>query len=362
MKVAVVYNDPNPDSYKQREVPSPGELNFEPYFDVEHINPLDGYEAIAGALRETGYEAYTLNIFDDFRNFLKDYHKNKPDIIFNMVEIYHDRAYLEMSFACLLELMKVPYTGAPPLALGTCQRKIMAKSILASLGINTPKFHIISKSDDCAGVNLKFPLIVKPSQEDASLGIENESVVNNHDELIARVNFVLKKFKQPVLVEEFIPGRELNVAVMGNKKPRVLPISEVDFSRMPKHLHNIVSFQAKWDPFHEAYHSTVAVCPAELPAEVEEKAKDLAFKAFNALGCRDYARVDMRLTENHELFVLEVNPNPDLTEDAGFMRSTRAAGYSFRRTLKRIVEFAWARREKAPAIRTRRQKRQASAV
>ena len=115
---------------------------------------------------------------------------------------------------------------------------------------------------------------------------------------------------------------------------------------MPDYLPNIVSFQAKWDPYHEAYHSTIPVCPAIIPKEVEERAKELALKAFRALGCRDYARVDMRLSTKNGLFVLETNPNPDLTEDAGFMRSSKAAGMSYKKTLKKIVDLAYARRKK----------------
>ncbi|MGE5401417.1 MAG: D-alanine--D-alanine ligase family protein [Ignavibacteriales bacterium] len=346
MKVAVVYNISHSDlAYYQRNA-TPSEINFEPYFDLEHSNPIDGYDSLAVALRQAGYDAYSLNIFDDYRTFMDDYKRNCPDVVFNLVELYKDKAFLEMNFACLLQMMNVPYTGAPPLALGTCQRKILVKSVLSSLGINTPKYRVISSQEEISDLGLSYPLIVKPSMEDASLGIEDESVVNDPVRLCERVNFVLNHFRQKVLLEEYIDGRELNVAVLGDKKPRVLPISEIDFSLMPTHLNNIVSYQAKWDPFHEAYHMARPICPSILPDEVEEKAKELALRAFVALGCRDYARVDMRLSKKNELFVLEVNPNPDLTEDAGFMRSSRAAGYSFRRTLKKIVDLAWARRIK----------------
>ena len=159
-----------------------------------------------------------------------------------------------------------------------------------------------------------------------------------------RIEYILKYFAQPVLVEEFIDGRELNVAVMGDKKLRALPISEIDFSKMPDNLHNIVSYQAKWDPHHESYHKTIPKCPAKLPKKVENKAKEIAIEAVKIMGCRDYARVDMRLSKEKELFVLEVNPNPDLTEGAGFMRSAAAAGLTYAQALKKIALFAWDRR------------------
>lgn len=344
MKVAVVYNIAPADLKVTKKKIRTDKLEFEPYFDVETSNdPTESYEHIAQALRDVGYDAYTLNILDDYNKFLQDYKQNSPDVIFNMVEIYKDRAYLEMSFACFLELMKVPYTGAPPLTLGTCIRKIKAKSIFKAFNINTPKFRIVKKVEDCENLDLSYPVIVKPSMEDASIGIEDESVVNDYESLIKRVEHVLDRFKQDVLLEEFINGRELNVAVLGDKNPKVLPISEIDFTNMPSHLNKIVSYQAKWDPLHIAYHTTLPICPSVLPEEVEKKAKDLALSAFQALGGRDYARVDIRLSKKNELFVLEVNPNPDLTEDAGFMRSARVAGYSYKRALKKIVDLAVAR-------------------
>jgi D-alanine-D-alanine ligase len=346
MKVAIVFNESNPDYYKQRYQQQKKDINFETYFDLEYSNPFDSFQQMAQALQYVGYESYTLNILDNYEIFLKDYKKNKPDVVFNLVEIFRDNAHLEMTFAGLLELMRIPYTGADPIALGTCQRKTMAKSIMSTFGIPTPKYQIITKPEEIDNIQSKFPMIVKPTMEDASIGIEYDSVVDNYDKLKIKIENILLNLRQYALIEEYIEGRELNVAVLGDKKLKVLPISEIDFSRMPDHLHNIVSFQAKWDPFHEAYHSTVAICPAILPKEIEEKAKEVALRAFRALGCRDYARIDMRLSSKNELFVLEANPNPDLTEDAGFMRSTKAAGISYKQTLKRIVDFAYLRRIK----------------
>jgi len=245
-----------------------------------------------------------------------------------------------------MELMQVPYTGADPIALRTCQRKTMAKSIIKTFGIPTPDYQIITRPEEIADIHLKYPIIVKPTMEDASIGIEFDSVVENYENLKSKIENILFNMHQYALAEEYIEGRELNVAVLGDTRLKVLPISEIDFSRMPDYLHNIVSFQAKWDPYHEAYHSTVAICPAILPKEVEEKAKEIALKAFRSLGCRDYARIDMRLSPKNELFVLEANPNPDLTEDAGFMRSSKATGMSFKKTLKKIVDLAYARRIK----------------
>ena len=343
MKVAVVYNEAYQEINDQYSTESPEELGFKPYFDLDESDPIAEYESIAAHLRKSGYEAYILNILDNVNIFLEDLKKNKPDVIFNFVEIYKDIPELEMGFAGLMELLHIPYTGAPPIALGTCQSKYLTKGILSTIGIRVARSKFIQNPKKIYRLNLDYPLIVKPSLEDASVGIDVEAVVSDYKHLRDRINYIFSEFEQPVLVEEYIEGRELNVAVLGDKNPKVLPISEIDFSKMPEHLYNIVSYQAKWEPLHEAYHKTIPICPARLPKKIEAEAKKIALKAFRAMRCRDYCRVDMRLSKENKLYVLEVNPNPDLTEDAGFMRSMKHAGYSYRRALKTIVDLAAAR-------------------
>lgn len=345
MKVAVVYNEANPEIYQKQSAKIKTDLDFKPVFDIDYVNPISEYEEIAQTLIKSGYEAYTLNIKDNCNVFMKDYEKNKPDVVFNFVEIYRDQPKLEMNFTGLMELLNVAYTGAPPMALGTCQNKSLTKRILNSVGIRTPRYKIIKSMDGSFRLGLQYPLIVKPALEDASVGIENESIVQNVEQLKKRVEYVFNSFKQPALVEEFITGRELNVAVFGDKKPIVLPISEIDFSEMPDNLHPIVSYQAKWDPHHEAYHKTIPICPAPLSDETKVEAEQMALQCFKIVGARDYARVDIRLSnKDNKLYVLEVNPNPDLTIDAGFMRSAKHGGYSYKKALRMIVDFAYERK------------------
>jgi D-alanine-D-alanine ligase len=352
LKVAVVFNEAHPELYVKTEEVDKNELNFVPYFEVENLTPVEEYELLAKRLAKVGINAYPLNIIDDIQVLIDDFKKNKPDVVFNFIEIYKDNSRLEMNIVGLLELLHIPYTGAPAMSLANSQSKVLAKRLLKILGVSTPNFMVFKKALTRYKHDLRFPLMVKPAFEDASVGIENESIVLNNNQLKNRINYVLHHFVQPALVEEFIEGRELNVAVMGDKKPKALPISEIDFSEMPDHLHNIVSYQAKWDPDHEAYHKTIPICPAELPIEIENKAKEIAVTAFKAMGCRDYARVDMRLSKDNKLYVLEVNPNPDLTEGAGFMRSAEAAGYSYVTALKKIIMLAFKRGEKNKLHRT----------
>lgn len=349
IKVAVVFNEAHPEFYKIPEsTEKTGE--FKEYFEVEELTPMEEYEQMAKRLCKVGLDAYTLNIKDDIQLILDDIKKNKPDVIFNFVEIYKEVARYEMNIVGLYELIGIPYTGAPPLALANCQSKALTKRILSEYGIKTPKYKVFRKPAANYKSTLKFPVIVKPVYEDASVGIENESIVANQTELNERINYVFHYFNQPALCEEFIDGRELNVAVIGDKKPKVLPISEIDFKKMPDHLYNIVSYQAKWDPLHESYHKTIPICPARLPKRVEEKAKQMALDAFKVMGVRDYSRVDMRLSKDNHLYVLEVNPNPDLTEGAGFMRSAATSGLSYAAALKKIVKFAYERGKRKERI------------
>lgn len=344
MKVAVIFNDFTLEETPSSPAQKNPDLGFKPYFAISNHDPLADFRDIVNAINKSGYDAYLLNIRDDINLFMDDFLTNKPNVIFNLVELYKENPKLEMPFAGVLELLKVPITGAPPIALGTCQNKTLTKRILKRAGVRTPDFRFIEKREKIYRHGLQYPLIVKPAFEDASVGIENDSIVYNQEGLRKRIDHVFEHYEQPVLLEEFIDGRELNVAVMGDKEPFALPISEIDFTRMPKHLHNIVSYQAKWDPYHEAYHKTIPVCPAKLPQKITREAQKIALTCFKAVGCRDYARVDIRLSKDKKLYVLEVNPNPDLTEGAGFMRSAHAGGYTYRKALKKIVDLAWARR------------------
>lgn len=342
IKVLVLYNEAHPEFYQKPTKPAP-ELDFKLYFEVETLTPMEEYEIMVKKLRRVGFDAFALNIKDDLSVFLNEVNNNRPDVIFNFVEIYKEKPRLEMNFVGLYELLGIPYTGAPAITLANCQSKFLTKKLLNYHGIKTAKFHLFKMIPEKLNLETKYPVIVKPAYEDASVGIENESIVYNKEALLKRIEYIFKHFNQPALVEEFIEGREFNVSVMGDLKLKVLPISEIDFSKMPDHLHNIVSYQAKWDPHHESYHKTIPICPAKISKSLEEKLKHTAISAFKIMGTRDYARVDMRVTSDEEVYVLEVNPNPDLTEGAGFMRSAHAAGLSYGQALKKIIMLAYER-------------------
>lgn len=339
-KVAIYFNLSETEAAGTPKVNSESDLGFETYFDIDQTSPLEEFKEIAELLNKNGFQAYIFNLHNSVHELISDLESKKPDVIFNFVEEFLDNPRLEMNVCALYELFRVPYTGAPPFALAACQNKVHTKRILDTFDIKTPKFKLIRQIKPKYSHHLKFPIIVKPPFEDASAGIENESIVRTNIELNDRVAYIINEFNQPALIEEYIEGRELNVSVFGDKELTVLPISEIDFTDVPDHIENIVSYSAKWDPMHEAYHKTIPVCPAILSKRVQKKVEEIALAAFKAMGVRDYARIDMRLAPDNTLYVLEVNPNPDVSEGVAFMRSAEAAGHSFEEMIVKIVNLA----------------------
>ncbi len=250
-----------------------------------------------------------------------------------------------MNVAGLYELLQLHYTGSNPLTLGSCLNKVRAKEILTFHKINVPPYRVFNSPDEVSRKKVRFPAIAKPIHEDASIGISNSSVVYDRDHLQELLATMLKKFKQPILVEQFVEGREFNVAIVGNDEVVALPVSEIDFSTMPTGYHHIVSYEAKWMPDSVEYKSTVPICPAKINRRIEQKIQNTAIRSYQAMGCRDYARVDMRMDKTGNVFVLEVNPNPDLSPNgSGFARSAAAFGWSYGQLIDNIVQSAIKRR------------------
>jgi D-alanine-D-alanine ligase len=350
LKISVLYNQPVSGEAEQRKYISENgqlkegsvlpkgteepvlkkQLTPQEMIDLSEVGVLEEMEDIKAALSSLGYRPSTFNVDSDIDRLYRHLQAEKPDLVFNLVESLENEAIQEMHVAGLYELLKIPYTGAGPLALGTALNKPRVKEILTSHGIKTPKFQVFYPLEKIVpDEGMQFPMIVKPAREDASVGISDRSVVNTAGEL-----------------EEYIDGRELNVALLGNKEPETLPISEIDFSGLTDSMHRIVSYEAKWMQGTIAYEGTKGMCPAVLTAGQESRIRAMALKCFNLIGCRDYARVDFRLSREGVPYVLEVNPNPDISDDAGFARSARAFGLGFPETIGRIVEVAMERYRK----------------
>ena len=310
--------------------------------DLSEVGVLEEREHVQKVLQQSGYQTSLFNMNGDIKRLIRFLEEKDPDLIFNLCESVGNDAIQEMHVAGIYELMGVPYTGASAFVLGTCLHKARVKELLTAHKIPTPRYVIYRNiaEMDANGLGLQYPLIVKPSREDASVGIDNNSIVENVTALRKRVRHIFSQYGQPAIVEEYVTGREINIAIIGNKRPIVLPISEIDFSGLPADYPKIVTYNAKWMQGTPEYIGTVGVCPSILPPEVEKKVKEIALKVYRIMGLRDYARVDIRLTKNYSPYVIEANPNPDISDDAGFARSARAYGLSFDETICKIVEYA----------------------
>src|SRR3990172_2286617 len=339
--VCVVYNEPSSGwGIRRQYITENGTLQVggrggkntpqETMVDLSEVGVLAEMEDISRALQAQGYRASIFNVNADIVRFVKFLDETKPDVIFNLVESVGNKSIHEMHAVGIFELMEIPYTGSEPLVLGTALNKVKVKELLLFRGLSTPGYQLIESpvkySLDPA---LTFPLIVKPAHEDASIGIETKSIVMSAAELRRRIRHIYEEYDQPALVEEYIDGRELNVGILGNKKPVIFPISEIDMSTLPKQYPKIISYNAKWLKGSDEYEHTKGVCPAILPEDVASRVREMALDAYRAGGCRDYARVDFRMNAGNVPYILEVNPNPALSDDAGFARAARAQCYTF---------------------------------
>jgi D-alanine-D-alanine ligase len=304
---------------------------------------LSRLQAVQEALGSLGYPVQTLEARGELSAFLKKIRSARADLIFNLCEEFLGRTRLEMNVAALLELLDIPFTGSSALALGLSQDKGKTKSLLAFHGIPTPAYRVWQPGMDGLLSGWRFPLIVKPLREDASLGIDNDAFILDKKTLQQQVQKIYQGYEQPVLIEEYIEGRELNVSILGNEDPQVLPISEIDFSSMPPGRPKICGYAAKWVESSQEFAYTVPRCPARLSPRIEKKVRKVSLEAYRVMECRDYARVDIRLSPRGIPYVLEINANPDISPDAGMTRSARTAGYTYAEFISHIVELSWAR-------------------
>jgi D-alanine-D-alanine ligase len=322
----------------------------------EETNPAyilrEDVGAVEESLRELGFRPYVFSVERFSRDLIQVLLDVSPKFVFNLCEEIDGNSELEMYAAGLLELMEIPYTGSKPLALGLALNKFHVKQILRSAGIPTPRGYPRSperKSPVPRG--MRVPVIVKPAHEDASLGINSHSVCRTANQIEKQIQYIHNVYQQEALVEEYLEGREFNVSIMEQNNPEVLAISEIDFSGLPEGEPKIVSYRAKWDEESPLFHATIPICPANLSKRLENRIRYIAIRSYQCIGCRDYARVDMRTDSRGNLYVLEVNPNPDISPKAGFARAARAAGYSYSEMIQRISGAAMARRANiAPAV------------
>ncbi len=302
---------------------------------------------IERALKASDHECERVVVDDKVEPLIKALTKYGPDIVVNLAESFAGRSALESNVAALLNLLGLRYTGSSPAGLMLAGDKTLTKKVLTFHGILTARFATVFRGAvDWAG-DIKFPLILKPPQEDASLGITQKSIVNDVQELLQTISSLQTEYQSPVLAEEFIDGREFYVGVLGNSDAQALPVMELDFSGFPEGMPKIASWEAKWgdegDEKGAEFEGTKSVFPTDLSDDLTQRMQKVAVDAFHALRLRDYARVDLRVTAKEEIYVIEVNPNCYLEKKAEFATAARKSGIEYPALINRIIELANAR-------------------
>jgi D-alanine-D-alanine ligase len=313
------------------------------YLDSEDENSKE-YEAVvpqvARALRSLGHRVSILGVYGDVKRLVAGLSRRKPDLVFNLMEMFGENVFGDIPVAGLLDLLGLKYTGSGPGELYLSQDKGLTKKLLAFEDILYPRFLVFSRQQAFeTGGNLRMPLFVKPLRSDASLGIGGKSLVHDAVQLMERVAFIRKELNDSALAEEYIEGREFFVGVLGNSQPKPLPPVEVDFTGFPEGVPKVLDSKAKWDERSKEYKGTKSVL-ANLPDELRARLQKVAVDAYRALRVRDYGRVDLRLTETGEIYVLEVNASCYLERSSEFAMSAMAAGMKYPELIQRIVDLA----------------------
>lgn len=266
--------------------------------------------------------------------------RNRPDIVFNLLEDFADVPLYDQNVVSYLELMGLPYTGCNPRGLFLARDKALTKQILAYNGVPVPEFWIFPRGRRFRPPpDIKFPAIVKSLNQDASAGISQASVVHDSVKLQRRIEFMHERVRSDALVERYVDGRELYVGLLGNDRPRVFPIWEMYLSKLPKGSHRIATGQVKWNaPYQKRYKIRTGKARGLKPP-LREKINRLCRRAYRLLGLTGYARIDLRLTGEGDVYVLEANPNPQLAYGEDFAESAERAGISYESLIQRILHL-----------------------
>jgi D-alanine-D-alanine ligase len=296
-------------------------------------------EEIFEALEKLGHEP-TYMMLDGEDKSLTALARHETDLFFNLVESYAGDDTMEMHVAAYLDLLGRSYTGAGPQGLYLAQDKSVAKKLFQFYNIRTPYFATCYQGKLDHSQDISFPLIIKPISEDGSLGIDQGSVVESVKELMERIHYVQEEFNSPALIEEYIEGREIYAGILGNQNPEVLPLVEMDLSRLPEGMPKVAGTEVKWEKDSEAYKVTKSAPVEGMDEETTELLGTTALNAYRILKLRDYGRIDMRLTDKGEVYVIEANPNPWLSSNSEFFMAAKKSGRSYADMIEQIINLA----------------------
>ena len=295
---------------------------------------------VTSTLRRLGHDVRCVGVLDSLTELRSAIAEWEPDIVFNLLEEFDGIVTYDQHVVAFLELLRQPYTGCNPRGLLLSRDKTLAKQLLAFHRIATPQFAVFRRGARIhVPRRLRFPLFVKSTVEDASLGIAQASVVEDAARLKERIEFVHEQIKSDALVEEYIEGRELYVGVMGNERLTRLPVWEMVFGSLPDSLAAIATRKVKWDKRYQSRYGITTHAAADLPPAVLASLDRLSRRIYRALGLSGYARMDFRVNPQGQVYVLEANANPNLEAAEDFAESARAAGTSYEELLERLMDL-----------------------
>ncbi|MDG1874607.1 MAG: D-alanine--D-alanine ligase [Mariniblastus sp.] len=309
-------------------------------FKPEEILEWQTEYDVVTTLREIGHEVLPLGVYDDLGDLRRATEDFKPHIWFNLLEEFHGVGVYDHHVVSYLELMKQHYTGCNPRGLLLARDKPLAKKIMSYHNISSPDFFVVPRRQKTrAPLGIQYPLLVKSASEDASLGISQDSIVNDLKSLQDRVAYIHGDTETDALVESFIPGRELYVGVIGNRRLKVYPIWEMVFENADPDDPLIATSRVKWDMDHQKQLGIKTVRAEGIPKAVESKINQVCKNVYNALSLSGYGRIDLRLREDGEVFVIEANPNPNISFGEDFAESAESIGISYEKTLRKIISL-----------------------
>jgi D-alanine-D-alanine ligase len=292
-------------------------------------------------LHNMGHEAEALGVHNDLDVFQNALVEKSPDIVFNLLEEFHSVPHYDQHVVSYLELKQQPYTGCNPRGLMLSHDKTLAKKLLTFHKIPTPRFQFYPRGKTIKKIpkKLRYPLIVKSAMDDASLGIAQASIVRDEHKLRERVAYLWEEQKSDVLVEEYIEGREFYVGVLGNERLEVLPVWELSFENLPLKDARIATARAKWDPVYQKKIGVKTAAARDLTPKQQRKIEKITREVYRVLDLSGYARMDFRMSEEGDLYVLEANPNPNLSFGEDFAESAELTGTNYEQLLQKIINL-----------------------
>lgn len=341
MNVALAYNvKPESDTFTENLPPIRSDNFTQTESVIEAYAEWDTWETII-ALKDAIEVFHNVTLIEADNNAFEKFKQSKPDIVFNIAEGFNNLSR-ESQIPAMLDMLKIPYTGSDALTLGICLDKARTKEILSYYNIPNANFILVDKIKPLSNHSIEFPSIVKPVSEGSSKGIFNSSLVRNYYELNAEIKRVIDVYNQPAIIEEFLPGKEFTVALIGNEdNTEILPIVEIMYDNFPDDIEHLYSYEAKWILDTKDNVFDVFECPAAIDKNLEKQIKDTVLQTYNVLRCKDWSRIDIRLDKNGIPNVIEINPlpgiMPDPNENSSFPKAARVAGINYNELIQRVL-------------------------